>query len=106
MTLALLITAASGAWADEVKYPIVYDFEAAANAGENPVNKNGSEVNGQKFYGWENVRTTRATNTLKAACCPKYATYGAAATAWMLQLAKSATADCSARTTGRWPSTD
>ena len=58
MTLALLITAASGAWADEVKYPIVYDFEAAANAGENPVNKNGSEVNGQKFYGWENETFT------------------------------------------------
>ena len=58
MTLALLITAASGAWADEVKYPIVYDFEAAANAGENPVNKNGSEVNGQKFYGWENETYT------------------------------------------------
>ena len=32
MTLALLITAVTGAWADEVKYPIVYDFEAAANA--------------------------------------------------------------------------
>ena len=58
MTLALLITAVGGAWADEVKYPIVYDFEAAANAGENPVNKNGSEINGQKFYGWENETYT------------------------------------------------
>ena len=58
MTLALLITAVGGAWADEVKYPIVYDFEAAANAGEDPINKNGSEVNGQKFYGWENETYT------------------------------------------------
>ena len=58
MTLALLLTAVGGAWADEVKYPIVYDFEAAANAGENPVNKNGSEINGQKFYGWENETYT------------------------------------------------
>ena len=58
MTLALLITAVTGAWADEVKYPIVYDFEAAANAGENPSNKNGSEINGQKFYGWENETYT------------------------------------------------
>lgn len=52
MTLALLITAVGGAWADET-YPIVYDFEAAANAGENPANKNGSSANGQQFYGWE-----------------------------------------------------
>ena len=52
MTLALLITAVGGAWADET-YPIVYDFEAAANAGENPANKNGSSDNGQQFYGWE-----------------------------------------------------
>ena len=52
MTLALLITAVTGAWADET-YPIVYDFEAAANAGENPANKNGSSANGQQFYGWE-----------------------------------------------------
>ena len=58
MTLALLLTAVGGAWADEVKYPIVYDFEAAANAGEDPINKNGSEVNGQKFYGWENETYT------------------------------------------------
>ena len=58
MTLALLITAVGGAWADEVKYPIVYDFEAAANAGENPDNKNGSEINGQKFYAWENETYT------------------------------------------------
>ena len=53
MTLALLITAVGGAWADEVKYPIVYDFEAAANASENPANKNGSSANGQQFYGRE-----------------------------------------------------
>ena len=51
MTLALLLTAVGGAWADEVKYPIVYDFEAAANASEDPSNKNGSEA--QRFYGWE-----------------------------------------------------
>ncbi len=54
MTLALLLTAVGGAWADEVKYPIVYDFEAAANASEDPSNKNGSTANGQLFYGWEN----------------------------------------------------
>ena len=53
MTLALLITAVGGAWAEEVKYPIVYDFEAAANASENPANKNGSSANGQQFYGRE-----------------------------------------------------
>ena len=58
MTLALLLTAVTGAWADEVKYPIVYDFEAAANAGEDPDNKNGSEINGQKFYGWESETYT------------------------------------------------
>ena len=52
LLLALLMTAATGAWADET-YPIVYDFEAAANANENPANKNGSAANGQKFYGWE-----------------------------------------------------
>lgn len=33
---------------------VVYDFEAAAAASENPSNKNGSSANGQKFYGWEN----------------------------------------------------
>ena len=53
MTIALLITAVGGAWAEEVKYPIVYDFEAAANASENLSNKNGSADNGQQFYGWE-----------------------------------------------------
>ena len=53
MTLALLITAVGGAWAAET-YPIVYDFEAAANAGEDPANKNGNSNNGQQFYGWEN----------------------------------------------------
>ena len=54
LTLVALLAVTTGAWADEVKYPIVYDFEAAANAGENPANKNGSAANGQKFYGWEN----------------------------------------------------
>ena len=37
---------------------IVYDFEAAAAAGENPANKNGSAANGQAFYGWENAEKT------------------------------------------------
>ncbi len=37
---------------------IVYDFEAAADAGENPANKNGSANNGQAFYGWENPEKT------------------------------------------------
>ena len=37
---------------------IVYDFEAAADAGENPANKNGSAANGQAFYGWENAEKT------------------------------------------------
>ena len=37
---------------------IVYDFEAAAEAGENPANKNGSAGNGQAFYGWENPEKT------------------------------------------------
>jgi len=51
--LVLLLTVAAGAWAQD-QYPIVYDFEAAADAGENPANKNGSAANGQAFYGWEN----------------------------------------------------
>lgn len=54
MTLALLITAVGGAWADET-YPIVYDFEAAANAVETFGNKNGSGGTGQGFYGWESA---------------------------------------------------
>ena len=37
---------------------IVYDFAAAAAAGENPANKNGSAANGQKFYGWESADKT------------------------------------------------
>ena len=37
---------------------IVYDFELAADAGENPENKNGSAANGQAFYGWENAEKT------------------------------------------------
>ena len=37
---------------------IVYDFAAAAAAGENPTNKNGSAANGQKFYGWESADKT------------------------------------------------
>ena len=34
---------------------IVFDFEAAAEAGENPGNKNGSKANGQAFFAWENA---------------------------------------------------
>ena len=37
---------------------VVYDFAAAAEAGENPANKNGSAGNGQAFYGWENPEKT------------------------------------------------
>lgn len=37
---------------------IVYDFAAAAAAGENPANKNGSAANGQMFYGWESAAKT------------------------------------------------
>ena len=37
---------------------IVYDFEAAADASENPANKNGSAANGQAFFGWENPEKT------------------------------------------------
>ena len=70
--LVLLAAVATGSWAQD-QYPIVYDFDAAANANENPANKNGSSANGQAFYAW--------ANTLKAACCPRCATYGAAATA-------------------------
>lgn len=55
--LVLLMTAAAGAWAQD-EYPIVYDFEAAANAGENPANNNGSQVNGQLFYAWESESST------------------------------------------------
>jgi hypothetical protein len=53
--LVLLMTAVTGAWA---QYPVVYDFEAAANAGENPPNKNGTAANGLAFYGWENPGRT------------------------------------------------
>ena len=57
MTLVALMAMTAGAWADKkVFFPegsIVYDFEAAADAGENPGNKNGSAANGQAFYGWE-----------------------------------------------------
>ena len=52
--LVLLLTVAAGAWAQD-QYPIVYDFEAAADAGENPASKNGSLANGQAFYGWEDA---------------------------------------------------
>lgn len=38
--------------------PITYDFAAAAAAGENPGNKNGSAANGQAFYGWESESKT------------------------------------------------
>jgi hypothetical protein len=57
LLLALLMTATTGAWAQD-EYPLVYDFEATANAGKNPVNKNGSSANGQGFYGWENPEKT------------------------------------------------
>ena len=57
LKLVALMAMTAGAWADKkVFFPegsIVYDFEAAANAGENPANKNGSAANGQAFYGWE-----------------------------------------------------
>ena len=36
----------------------VFDFGAAAAAGENPGNKNGSAAAGQAFYGWENSGKT------------------------------------------------
>lgn len=36
----------------------IYDFAAAAAASENPGNKNGSEANGQAFYGWEKADKT------------------------------------------------
>ena len=66
LTLVALLAVTTGAWADEVKNPIVYDFEAAANAGETPINKNGSEANGQQFYGWESeTYKDRARNDYK-----------------------------------------
>ena len=37
---------------------IVYDFAAAAAAGENPDNVNGGSANGAVFYGWENEGKT------------------------------------------------
>ena len=37
---------------------IIYDFAAAASAGENPDNLNGSTSNGAVFYGWENEGKT------------------------------------------------
>jgi len=37
---------------------IVYDFAAAAAAGENPSNVNGGSANGAIFYGWENEGKT------------------------------------------------
>jgi len=52
LTLVALLAVTTGAWADE-QYPIVYDFEAAANASENPGNKNSTAATGQGFYGWE-----------------------------------------------------
>ena len=42
---------------------VVYDFEAAAAAGENPANKNGSAPNGQAFYGWEQSGQTDRLRT-------------------------------------------
>ena len=52
--LVLLMTAATGAWA-QARDVIVYDFEAAATAGENPAHVNGSVANGTSFYGWESA---------------------------------------------------
>ena len=43
------------------KFPegaVVYDFAAAAAAGENPGNLNGSAANGQAFFGWESASKT------------------------------------------------
>ena len=37
---------------------LVYDFEAAAAAEENPENFNGNQNNGQGFYGWEKADKT------------------------------------------------
>ena len=37
---------------------IVFDFEAAAEAGENPENFNGTVNNGHAFYGWETLDKT------------------------------------------------
>ena len=37
---------------------IVYDFAAAAAAGENPENLNGGTANGAVFYGWESAEKT------------------------------------------------
>lgn len=43
-------------WFKIKKYnPAVYDFAAAAEAGENPDNLNGGAANGAVFYGWESV---------------------------------------------------
>lgn len=40
------------------KADFTYDFAAAAAAGENPGNVNGSANNGQAFYGWESASKT------------------------------------------------
>ena len=42
----------------ETPTTIVYDFAAAAAAGENPENLNGGSSNGAVFYGWENEGKT------------------------------------------------
>ena len=42
----------------ETPTTIVYDFAAAAAAGENPDNLNGGSSNGAVFYGWENEGKT------------------------------------------------
>ena len=47
--------------AERIVFPdnaVVFDFEAAAAAEENPANKNGSAANGQAFYGWEKADKT------------------------------------------------
>ena len=50
---------------DPMKSPVyeavfTYDFAAAAAAGENPGNKNGSAANGQAFYAWESDSKTNS----------------------------------------------
>ena len=53
--LAIAAAAAGPVRGQTASNPLVYDFEAAAAAGENPANKGGSAANGQAFYGWESA---------------------------------------------------
>jgi len=43
---------------EPVAEDIIYDFAAAAAAGENPANLNGGSANGAVFYGWESESKT------------------------------------------------